>query len=103
MLFSIIIHCNKKRDMTYRTRTRTRTEIMSQILRVANGVGATKTKLMYKAFLSYARMQDYLMVLTQNDLLGYDLDTRTFKTTKKGLRFIEVYNQMDGIIKAAEE
>jgi predicted transcriptional regulator len=89
--------------MRYRTRTRTRTEIMTQILRIANGVGSTKTKLMYKAFLSYARMQHYLMVLTQNDLLSYDLASRTFKTTKKGLRFIEVYNQIDGIIKAAAE
>ena len=35
--------------MTYRTRTRTRAETMSQILRVANGDGATKTKLMYQA------------------------------------------------------
>jgi predicted transcriptional regulator len=39
-------------------------------------------------------------MLTQNDLLSYDLDTRTFKTTEKGLRLIEVYNQMDGMVKA---
>jgi hypothetical protein len=45
-------------------------------------------------------MKDYLMVLTQNDLISYDLDTQTFKTTEKGLRFIEVYSQMAGMIKA---
>ncbi|MDQ3968089.1 MAG: winged helix-turn-helix domain-containing protein, partial [Thermoproteota archaeon] len=34
--------------------TRTRTEIISQILRVANeGDGATKTKIMYGVFLSH--------------------------------------------------
>jgi predicted transcriptional regulator len=81
--------------MTYRSRM----DIVSQILRVANGGGATKTKIMYSAFLSYSQMKEYLMMLTQNDLLSYDLDTRTFKTTEKGLRLIEVYNQMDGMIK----
>jgi predicted transcriptional regulator len=80
--------------MTYRSRT----DIISKILQAANG-GITKTKIMYHAFLSYAQLQDYLRVLIQNDLLSYDLDTRTFKTTKKGLRFIEIYNQMDGMIK----
>jgi predicted transcriptional regulator len=77
-------------------------DIISKILQVANG-GITKTKLMYHAFLSYTQLQDYLMVLTQNDLISYDLNTRTFKTTEKGLRFIEIYNQMDELIKAAEE
>jgi predicted transcriptional regulator len=81
--------------MTYRSRM----DIVSKILQVANG-GAAKTKLMYSAFLSYSQMKEYLMMLTQNDLLSYDLNTRTFKTTEKGLRLIEVYNQMDGMIKA---
>jgi predicted transcriptional regulator len=91
----------KERDMTYRTRTKT--EIMSQILRVANGVGARKTNIMYEAFLGFAQMKGYLRVLTENNLLNYDAHTQTFKTTEKGLRFIEAYNQMDGMIKAAEE
>ena len=60
----------EEKDMTYGTRTRNRTEIMSQILRVANGVGATKTTLMNKAFLHYAQLQDYLMVLTQTTCLA---------------------------------
>jgi predicted transcriptional regulator len=79
---------------------RSRMDIVSKILQAANGSGTTKTRVMYEAFLSYAQIQDYIAVLTQNDLLSYDLNTRTFQTTKKGLRFIEVYNQMDGMIKA---
>ena len=38
---------------------RSRTEIVSMILEAANG-GATKTKIMYKAFLSYAQLKEYL-------------------------------------------
>jgi predicted transcriptional regulator len=79
---------------------RTRTEIMSQILKAANGGGVTKSKIMYQVFLSYQQLKEYLMVLTQNGLLSYDLDIRTFKTTEKGLRFLKAYNQMDGMIKA---
>jgi predicted transcriptional regulator len=55
---------------------------------------------MYKALLNYAQMKQYLMLLTHNSLLSYDLNTRTFKTTEKGLRFLYTYNQMYGMIKA---
>ena len=40
------------------------------ILEAANG-GATKTKIMYKAFLSYAQLREYLSVLIENNLLEY--------------------------------
>jgi predicted transcriptional regulator len=56
---------------------------MREILGIANGSDATKTKIMYKAFLSYGQMKRHLMVLTQNNLLSYDLDAQTFKTTEK--------------------
>ena len=78
---------------------RSRIEIISQILETANGGVTSKIKIMHKANLSYAQLNEYLQVLTQNSLLCYHFDTRTFKTTEKGLRFLNVYNQMDGIIK----
>jgi predicted transcriptional regulator len=82
---------------------RSRIDIMSQILEIANGGDATKTKIMYKAFLSYSQLREFLTVLTANDLLSYDLDTHTFKTTEKGLRFLKIYNQMDHVIKASPQ
>jgi predicted transcriptional regulator len=86
--------------MIDRNRTRTRTEIMGQILRIANEGGVTKTKLMYQAFLSYGQLKEPLMILTQNGLLSYDLGSQTFKTTKKGRKFLEACNEMNGMIKA---
>ena len=44
---------------------RSRTEIVGMILDAANG-GTTKTKIMYKAFLSYAQLKEYLSVLIEN-------------------------------------
>jgi predicted transcriptional regulator len=54
---------------------------------------------MYKANLSYAQLKEYMIVLTEGDLLRYDLDTQTFKTTEKGLSLLEAYNQMNHTLK----
>ncbi|MGA7008346.1 MAG: winged helix-turn-helix domain-containing protein [Nitrososphaeraceae archaeon] len=48
---------------------RSRTDITGLILEAANG-GATKTKIMYKAFLSFAQLKEYLAMLTQNGLIS---------------------------------
>ena len=81
---------------------RSRPEIISGILEAANG-GITKTKLMYKVFLSQGQMKQYLTILTESDLLRYDLVSRTFKTTEKGLRFVNLYNQIKQIMKEEKE
>ena len=79
---------------------RSRTEIISQILEAANGgEGITKTKLMYEAFLSHDQLQEYLMLLIEDDLLSYDSTMSTFKTTEKGLTFLQAYNKIDQILK----
>jgi predicted transcriptional regulator len=80
---------------------RHRTEIIAQILEVVNdgsssgGEGVTRTKIMYKAFLSYAQLKEYLAILTHNGLLSFDVSSQTFKTTEKGLRFLKAYGQLD--------
>jgi predicted transcriptional regulator len=79
---------------------RDRTEIIRQILEVANdAVNITRTKLMYNAFLSYNQLKDYLTLLIKRDLLSYDSITQTYKITEKGLRLLEFYNELDDIMK----
>ena len=72
---------------------RSRTEIVAMILEAANG-GATKTKIMYKAFLSYAQLSEYLSVLIENNLLEYLEGSQTYKTTEKGLNFLKMHNEI---------
>jgi predicted transcriptional regulator len=74
-------------------KNRSRTELVSMILETANG-GATKTKIMYNAFLSYNQLKDYLSILIHNNLLEYLEGTRTFKTTEKGLNLLKIHNEM---------
>jgi len=73
---------------------RSRTEIVSSILDAANGGGATKTKIMYTAFLSYNQLNEYLSLLTENNLLEYLDGANKFKTTEKGLKYLKMYNEI---------
>jgi predicted transcriptional regulator len=79
---------------------RSRTDIVALILEAANG-GATKTKIMYKAFLSYAQLKEYLTVLLEKDVLEYNDETQLFRTTEKGLRLLQMYNQFDEMMSIA--
>ncbi len=78
-------------------KNRSRTELASNILEAANG-GATKTKIMYRAFLSYAQLKEYLAMLTQNGLIAHDVDRATYRTTSNGIKFIERSRQLDGLL-----
>jgi predicted transcriptional regulator len=82
---------------------RDKIDIISQILKVANGAGVTRTKIMYRGLLSFAQMKEYLILLTEKDLLCYDSNTQTYKTTEKGLRFLDTYKQMYGMIKVPRQ
>jgi predicted transcriptional regulator len=87
----------KYRDMRF---NRSRDDIISDILEVASVGGiATKMGIMYKTFLSHAQMKNYLTYLTQHDLIEYDVGAQIYKTTEKGLRFLDTYGQMDDMIK----
>jgi len=81
---------------------RGRTEIVSSILDAANG-GATKTKIMYNAFLSYNQLKDYLYVLIKNNLIEYLDGTREFKTTEKGLNFLKMHNEIGELLQTQSE
>jgi predicted transcriptional regulator len=76
---------------------RSRTEIVGNILDSANG-GASKTKIMYKAYLSYNQLKEYLTILIENNLIEYLDGTRTFKTTEKGLNYLKMHNEIGELL-----
>ncbi len=82
---------------------RSRPEIISHILEIANGGGATQSKIMYKAFLDYDQVREYLLLLAKSDMLQYDFITRTFKTTEKGLKFLNFYSKIDQLMKEEKQ
>ena len=81
---------------------RSRTEIVAMILDAANGE-ATKTKIMYKAFLSYAQLREYLSVLIENTLIEYIEGSQTYKTTEKGLNFLKMHNEIGELLSSTTQ
>jgi predicted transcriptional regulator len=80
-------------------------DIASDVLEAANG-GTSKIQIMYRALLSYNQMKVYVNFLTEKGLLVYKNqqgEAHTLRTTEKGLRFLEIYNQLKDMIKEDEE
>ena len=72
---------------------RSRTEIASMILQAVT-TGATKTKIMYKAYLSYTLVKEYIEFLQENDLIKYEKLTKQYRITDRGLKFLRSYDQI---------
>lgn len=76
-------------------------DIVRDILSVAS-VETRKTKIMYKANLSYHQVQKYLHSLLEQDLLNHDGNS-FYLITKKGRQFIKLYDEYAERIKQLEE
>jgi predicted transcriptional regulator len=87
---------------------RGRHEIIAQMLQTASNNGSqgvSKTTIMYKSFLSYAQLKEYLSLLIENGLLeALPLQSRnsrneksTYKITQKGLRFLHVITEINSL------
>ncbi|MGA8080819.1 MAG: winged helix-turn-helix domain-containing protein [Candidatus Nitrosopolaris sp.] len=75
---------------------RSRSDIVGLLLDAANGGGATKMKLMYKAYLSFNQLREYLTLLVENGLIEYEVG-QTYRTTEKGMRVLHLQNAMDEV------
>ena len=73
---------------------RSRTEITTEILEAAKE-RLTKTQIMYKAYLSYSQLKEYLALLTENQLLSYEQAERVYRTTEKGIKLVATYQKMN--------
>jgi predicted transcriptional regulator len=76
---------------------RSRTDIAAAILEIALD-GAIKTKIMYKAFLSFPQLKEYLAVLEEKGLLEHIAIDREYRTTDKGKQFLKMYKDVGQMI-----
>ena len=81
----------------YIHRYRNRIDIIAQLLDAASSP-TTKTKMMYKAMLSYEQLKEYLLMLSENDLIEYDKPNQRFTTTDKGFQFMKRYEDLSKLI-----
>ncbi|MFZ0221211.1 MAG: winged helix-turn-helix domain-containing protein [Candidatus Nitrosopolaris sp.] len=77
---------------------RSRSEIARSILEAAKAdEGIGRTKLMYKSYLAYNQLKEYLETLQENGLIDYYVVKRFYKTTEKGIRLSQLQNKLKEI------
>jgi len=58
---------------------------------------------MYKAYLSSEQLKEYLRVLNEKELIKYEEDSRLYRVTDRGLRFMNVYDEISELMPGPEE
>jgi predicted transcriptional regulator len=80
-----------------RVKYRSRTDIIAMILRTAVN-GATKTRIMYGAYLSYAQVKEYLSFLIEKNLITYEEGAGLYRLTENGMKLLRVYEGISDMI-----
>jgi predicted transcriptional regulator len=76
---------------------RSRIDIVAMILQSAMR-GATKTKLMYGAYLSYAQLKEYINFVQERGLLVYEDSLQVYRLTPKGMHFLNIYEEVKDVV-----
>jgi predicted transcriptional regulator len=87
-----------KNIMKYRSST----EIIDSMLRSIRS-GATKTHIMYRAYMSYSQLKEYLKLLEERALIKYDAASQLYLLTEKGLKFMNAYERINELIPSINE
>ena len=64
------------------------TEITVEIVGLIAKGDSKKTNVRFKACLTSRQLSNYLSKLVRNGLIQYEVDTRLYKITERGLRFL---------------
>ncbi|MFL6392651.1 MAG: winged helix-turn-helix domain-containing protein [Nitrososphaeraceae archaeon] len=81
---------------------RSKVEIIADMLEtIMADSSMSSSKIMYKAFLSYKQLKEYVPLLLQNELIRHGEKDRTFMITDKGLYYLEMYNNLPGFVGTA--
>jgi predicted transcriptional regulator len=93
--------------------SRSKTEIIGQMLEIANNFtddnyrgnrnAVSKLKTMYKGFLPYDVLDEHLSLLLKIELLAYRKYEGRYRITEKGLRFLRLYGELCQTISNKQE
>ena len=77
---------------------RSRGEIVSNILRVVASSKATKTRLMYGAYLSYTQLEEYLGYVLQQGLISKVSETNLYQLSERGMQYLNLSDEMSQMV-----
>ena len=75
-------------------KNRSRNDRFSDILESARGRGVIKTRITEEASISFDQLKEYLSVLIERNLLELIPDQALYRTTDKGLKYLNAYHKM---------
>ena len=81
---------------------RSRNEIVSMILDSVSS-GATKTRIMYQAYLSYTQLKEYLAYLEQGEIIKYETGTQLYRITEKGRKLMHLYEEIGEMVSSKDD
>src|SRR5919106_5866327 len=85
--------------MRYITTLREFQEIIAEILECAQEYqGVSKTRVRYRVELPFTIIKEYLRYMQQCELLIYDNENNSFKSTMKGKKFLTLYREMTELL-----
>ena len=76
---------------------RSRTDIIATILKVTIN-GASKTRIMYGAYLSYAQAKEYLAFLSRKNLVYQEGGTGLYRLTEAGVDLLRTFEGIRDMI-----
>ena len=81
------------------TKNRSKLDIIAAILNVVNAREASKTRIMYGAYLSYKQIREYMPTLLDSNLVTTTNDGQSlYRIRERGLRFLELYGKVNEMI-----
>jgi predicted transcriptional regulator len=83
---------------SYRVHRKDRSQSISSILELLNGRALRHSSIVQKSGVTYKQVKEYLTLLTNCDLLCYNEQDLTYKTTHKGLHYLSLQNKMSELL-----
>ena len=84
-----------------RVKYRSTIDTVAQILEITNG-GATRSQIFYRSFVSHHHLKRFLPALIYNHLLDYDPTTHIYKTTEKGITYLNAYREISECVAGSD-
>ena len=78
----------------YRVNRKDRSQSISSILDLLNGRPLRQSNIAQKSGLTYKQVKKYVILLTKCNLVYYNEQDLTYKTTTKGLHYLNLQNRM---------
>ena len=87
--------------MEYRSRTQIEVSILKATVNAARNnenSGSKHTEIMNKTAIPNVYLKSYIQILQQKGLIDYDTQRQVFRTTDKGIRYLNLNSEINNLL-----